>query len=74
MWPLFFLACLLLLAVLYLPGTLAFRALGLSIEDAVACSPIYGVSLIALNAMALPLPRLRHRLLRSASLPTPSLR
>ncbi|MCH3947304.1 MAG: hypothetical protein LKE43_00460 [Olsenella sp.] len=55
MWPLFFLACLLLLAVLYLPGTLAFRALGLSVEDAVACSPIYGVSLIALNAMALPL-------------------
>ena len=54
MWPLFFLACLFLVAILYLPGALAFCALGLRLEDAVACAPIYGVALISLNAVILP--------------------
>ena len=54
MWPLFFLACLLMVAILYLPGAFAFCALGLRLEDAVACAPIYGVALISLNAVILP--------------------
>ncbi|WP_130810668.1 DUF6541 family protein [Olsenella sp. Marseille-P4559] len=54
MWPLFFLACLLALVVIYLPGALALRALGLRIEDAIACAPLYGIAFLAINAMVLP--------------------
>ncbi|MGI6231210.1 MAG: DUF6541 family protein [Tractidigestivibacter sp.] len=51
MWVSFALAILFLVVILYVPGLLALRSLGLSWGDSICGAPVYGVAVVGINSI-----------------------